>query len=571
MGFSRAESMHLPFARGVCELPLRGGFARLPPHMNRVLSTSDSTRREFIRLSTGAGGAFALGLSPLARAASAKGRAKGNALPHSTPAEAGIEDRHIVNFVQEMGREGHELHSLMILRHGKVVAEGWAAPYERQFNHAMYSLSKSFTSTAVGFAVAEGLLNVTDKVVGFFPDRAPAKIGERLARLNVEHLLTMSAGMARTATGNTVKERDWVKAFLAQPIEHEPGTVFNYNTAATYMLSAIVQKVSGQGLIDFLKPRLFERIGITGATWDECPMGVAKGGFGLNINTEGLARMGQLYLQKGRWKGRQILPESWIEAATSKHIQQGEDSNKNPDWRQGYGYQFWRCRHNCYRGDGAFGQFIVVMPEKDAVVVMTSESKSMQGELDLVWKHLLPNFGQAAAPATGWKTAPAAARMREMRIPFPAGSQEFVESAGILRGRKIRFPKNETGVDMLTVKQTADVLDLDFGSAEYGDWSLRSGWHQWSRAAMPMLTAKSWLVSRGNTDKRGRSKVTVSHAWEDANTLNIVLRYHETPHHDILAVRFEESGATLEITDSISRRRNAKAKPRFTSKGNFVS
>ena len=527
-----------------------------------------SSRRDFIRFSTGAGAAFALSLSPAARSASAK--TSSDALPRSTPEENGIASRHILAFVEAMADNGHELHSLMVLRHGSVIAEGWPEPYGPALNHSMYSLSKSFTSAAVGFAVTEGALQVTDRVAEFFPDRAPVKISERLARLNVGHLLTMSAGMARTATGATVKERDWARAFLAQPLEHEPGTVFNYNTAATYMLSAIVQKVSGLGLIDFLKPRLFDRIGIKGATWDECPMGVAKGGFGLNINTEGLARFGQLHLQNGRWNGERILPKSWVKAATSKQIQQGADSNKNPDWQQGYGYQFWRCRHNCYRGDGAFGQFIIVIPEKDAVIVMTSESRSMQGELDLVWKHLLPNFNSDSVRRDKPVSLQFPKELSRKHVSFPEGSDDF---KGTLKwqDRKLIFPDNPAGIDSMTLRTAKGFFEFAFTSQTHGDWTLRSRWHRWTRGTAPMLTAKSWLISRGKTDNRGWSKVAVSLAWQDKDTATVILRYHETPHHDVLTVRFRDSGTSLEIHDSMSLRRDPKAKPKFSLKGTFQS
>ncbi|MBW7461807.1 serine hydrolase, partial [Paenibacillus sepulcri] len=152
---------------------------------------------------------------------------------------------------------------------------------------------------------------------------------------------------------------------LAAPVEHEPGTHFVYNSGATYMLSAILQKVTGQTLLEYLQPRLIEPLGIKGAAWDVCPRGINVGGWGLNVTTEDIARFGQLYLQKGMWNGQRLLTEEWIAEATSSQISNG-DGGVN-DWAQGYGYQFWRCRHGVYRGDGAFGQFCIVMPEQDAV------------------------------------------------------------------------------------------------------------------------------------------------------------------------------------------------------------
>ena len=283
----------------------------------------------------------------------------------------------------------------MLVRHGHVVAEGWWSPYGPQFNHTLYSLSKSFTSTAVGFAVAEGKLRVDDRVVSFFPNDLPDNVSDHLAALRVKDLLTMSVGNAKEPTRPMVEQQNWVKAFLAWPIPNPPGTQFLYNSAATYMLSAIVQQVTGQKILDYLQPRLFEPLGIHGATWETCPRGINVGGWGLSIQTEGLAKFGQLYLQKGAWQGRQLLPAQWVEEATTFKIQQPLPAkpsrpNDQNDWLQGYCYQFWRCRHNAFRGDGAFGQFMIVMPEQDAVVAITAETSDMQGELDLVWDHLLP-------------------------------------------------------------------------------------------------------------------------------------------------------------------------------------
>ena len=323
-------------------------------------------------------------------------------LPRSTPLDEDVSEVGILEFLDAVEREKFELHSFMMLRHGKVIAEGWWEPYGPDFVHTMYSMSKSFTSTAVGFAVAEGKMSVEDKVVSFFPDDLPSKISENLAAMRVKDLLTMSTGNEKEPTQTVVKEENWGRTFLAQPFAHKPGTQFMYNSAATYMCSAIVQKVTGQNILDYLTPRLFEPLGITGMRWENCPRGIATGGWGLSIQTEGLAKFGQLLLQKGVWQGRQLLPAAWIEEATRFHIQQpGGDKPDRPkaknDWLQGYGYQFWRCQGTAFRGDGAFGQFTIVLPEQDAVIVMTSENKNMQGQLDLVWKHLLPAFGAQGA------------------------------------------------------------------------------------------------------------------------------------------------------------------------------
>ena len=176
----------------------------------------------------------------------------------------------------------------------------------------------------------------------------------------------------------------------AQPVPHKPGTHFKYNTPATYLQSAIVQKVTGQTVLDFLKPRLFEPLGIDSPKWDTSPEGISLGGYGLYLRTEDIAKFGQLYLQKGQWQGKQLVPAEWIEQATSKQVSNGSDPNR--DWDQGYGFQFWRCRHDAFRGDGKDGQFCLVLPKLDAVIAITANTGDMQAELNVVWDKLLPAF-----------------------------------------------------------------------------------------------------------------------------------------------------------------------------------
>lgn len=194
-------------------------------------------------------------------------------------------------------------------------------------------------------------------------------------------------------------EADWVQGFLAAPLVHEPGTFFVYNSLGTYVLSAIIQKVTGEKLLDYLYPRLFRPPGIVGAVWDESPQGINTGGWGLYLKTEDLAKMGLFILQKGKWNGVQLLPEAWFDEATSSHIaslpagrrpEQITSKTKEVDWLQGYGYQMWRSRHKSFRADGANGQYILILPEKDAVIVTTANIRDMQEELNLIWKHLLP-------------------------------------------------------------------------------------------------------------------------------------------------------------------------------------
>ncbi len=323
-------------------------------------------------------------------------------LPRTSPAAEKVNVKGIANFMEAMRKKGHDLHSLMIVRNGNVVYEEWLGDNAANKPHILNSVSKTFAATAVGFAVAENRLKVTDKVIGFFPEYLPATISDNLKALTVENLLTMTTGhdvdptrVVRSKTG----DGDWERGFFNEPLLHTPGTYYVYNSLATYMLSAIVQKVTGEKIIDYLYPRLFRPLGIVGAEWQESPSGVNTGGWGLFVKTEDMAKLGQFILQKGMWNGKQLLPESWIAEATSAKVPSApagvrpEDVTMKPkdsDWLQGYGYQMWRCRHNAVRADGANGQYIIILPEKNTVIAITTNIGDMQDEINQVWRYILP-------------------------------------------------------------------------------------------------------------------------------------------------------------------------------------
>lgn len=277
-------------------------------------------------------------------------------LPRNTPESQGVSSSALLDLTNTLDQRFDGIHSVMIVRNGNVIAEGWWSPYDAMHNHVLYSLSKSFTSTAVGLAVAEGKLDIDDRVLEFFPADIPDTVSGNLKSMRVRDLLTMSVGHQDETS--PMPDVVSAKSFLAHPVPHEPGTHFKYNTAATFMQSAIVQKLTGKNVREYLGPRLFEPLGIDHPVWDKNFQGISLGGYGLRVRTEDIAKFGQLYLQKGLWNGKQLLPEEWVELATSKQVSNG--NNPNNDWNQGYGFQFWRCRHNAFRGDGAFSQFCTV-------------------------------------------------------------------------------------------------------------------------------------------------------------------------------------------------------------------
>lgn len=293
------------------------------------------------------------------------------------------------------------IESLMILKHGKVLYEGWYGDAAPDKPHAMHSVSKSFTATAVGMAVDEGLLKVTDKLVDFFPDNLPEEVSDNLKAVTVHDLLTMNCGHETEARFRD-SDQEWVTSFLAHPFVHEPGTWYCYNSLGTYMLSAIVQKLTGEKVLDYLTPRLFEPLHIEIPQWDESPQGINAGGWGLQLKTEDMAKFGQLFLQKGVWNGKRLVSEAWVNEASKYQVpsvpagtrpDQAAERGLTPEnctFMLGYGYQMWRCPDNTYRADGARGQYIIIVPDSDAVIACTANSANLQAEQNLIYEHLFP-------------------------------------------------------------------------------------------------------------------------------------------------------------------------------------
>lgn len=365
-------------------------------------------------------------------------------LPRSSPEAQGVSSAAILSFVEAADTQTDKLNSVMIVRHGHVIAEGWWAPYHPQAVHSLYSLSKSFTATAVGLAIAEGKLRVDDPVLKFFPEEAPQEPSDKLKSMRVSDLLRMATG--HDSEPRFTPDVSWVKTFLAHPVPFKPGTHFLYNTPATYMQSAIVQKVTGSTVLDYLRPRLFEPLGIENSTWETSPQGISTGGYGLSVRTEDIAKFGQLYLQKGKWQGKQLVPASWIEEATSRQVANG--SNPASDWDQGYGYQFWRCRHGAYRGDGAFGQYCIVLPEQDAVIAITSGLGDMQQVLNLVWDKLLPAFQSSTLPPNAESQSQLEKKLKSLTLPPQTGTAKAPD----VYGRKYLFPENEAKLQSIQLQ-----------------------------------------------------------------------------------------------------------------------
>jgi CubicO group peptidase (beta-lactamase class C family) len=460
--------------------------------------------------------------------------------PFSNPEEQGIPSSAVSRFVEAIEKKHIEMHSFILLRHGKQVASGWWDPYQPDLPHMLFSLSKSFTSSAVGMAVAEKLLSVEDAIVSFFPEELPPVVSENLKAMKIKHLLTMSTGHALDTTDKLHKdaEGNWVKCFLAQPVENMPGKPFVYNSGATYMLSAIVQKVTGMPVLEYLRPRLFEPLEIENPTWENCPRGINAGGWGLSIRTEDIARFGQLYLNKGIWNGKRILAEEWIEQATCAQVSNGD--NPESDWTQGYGYQFWRCRHGAYRGDGAFGQYCVVIPEQDAVLAITSGLGDMQVVLNLVWKYLLGSMRNAPLRANPKAHEKLAQKLACLVLPEPKGENNSALE-GVVSGKDFGFKKNIMGIQSTRFEFAPDHSCTYYVKMANNELAVQVGSGQWLQSA-------TRLFSRSGAE----SLVKAQGKWIDGNTYVITLRYFLTPFSWTITSKFAEKTVTLRAVTNVS-------------------
>jgi CubicO group peptidase (beta-lactamase class C family) len=343
-------------------------------------------------------------------------------MPTSTPSSEGVDAAGVEAFIDRVGTtDGVELHSLMLLRHGSLVAAGWWAPYSAGRAHLLYSLSKSFASSAAGVALGEGLLALDDPVIAYFPELEAEVTDPRSRSMRVRDIAAMASGHLAETWDRVLADDhdDPVRAFLRLPPDRDPGSVFAYNQSATYTLAAIVQKVSGETLTSYLRPRLFDPLGIGPVSWIEHPPGREIGFSGLHATTADIARLGQLYLQGGSWQGRQLLPAQFVADATRRQVATSSPGNpsSDPDWALGYGFQFWVSRHG-YRADGAYGQFCLVLPEQDAVVAMTGQSADTQALLDAVWSELLPAMHDT--PLVGSERADRRLRERLAALALPA-------------------------------------------------------------------------------------------------------------------------------------------------------
>jgi len=465
-------------------------------------------------------------------------------LPRSTPEAQGISSAAILDFINAADSQVDTMNSFLLVRHGHIVSEAYWSPYDAQTPHVLYSLTKSFTSTAVGLAQSEGKLSIDTTLISIFPDDAPANPSANLQAMRLRDLLRMSSGQHAEDVAKVEPWPDdhWRRDFLALPVAHKPGTHFYYNSPGSYMLSAAVQKAVGQTIHDYLTPRIFEPLGIHDPLWKKSPEGVSIGSYGLNLRTQEIARFGQLYLQKGQWEGRQLVPANWVEQATS--VQTSNGSDPTSDWEQGYGFQFWRCRHGFFRADGAFGQFCIVMPQYDAVVAITSGSRNMQAVMNLVWDRIVPALQANALAANDASDRALTDRVSKLSIHLMAPVDATPASGNV--GKVYQLGANVLHVETISVASSdanGSVLELQ---AQGKTEKISLGRDAWKLGEVqPGLLDLRYL---GIPD----TKIAGQGQWTAPDTFAAKIVFYQTPIYMLLELKFANGKVTVKTSYNAS-------------------
>ena len=466
------------------------------------------------------------------------------------PEEAGVSGKEIEAFLTDIEANGYNVHSFLVLRHGKVAAECYRAPFTADRPHALYSVSKTFTAAAVGIAVGEGLLRLDDKVKDFFPEYTKDLNDKKLDTLTVRHLLTMTSGKNPSILDDKSKGR-WVGSYFKFPWKSAPGAEFKYVSENTFMLCAILVKATGMGVRDYLQPRLFEPLGVAYPEWETDENGVEAGGWGLYVTTEDIAKLMLCIHQGGVWDGKQILPADYVRDMI-RFQSDNAPVNTSPDSRAGYGYCVWRNEAvNGYRADGMFSQFGIVFQDYDAILALTAGIPMEQDCRDLIWRHFPAAFVEKAdAPAV-----PALAeRLKNAAIETPCEETsspmaEFVADKNIKFRKKlflnlIGFPMSmlPLAVTFMATDRAGNIDDMRF---TFEDGALDMRW----REGDEINTVKAGMDGRyryGEMTLGGvKYKVCCTAAWRSDDRLFVSVRPIETIGKRMLDLRFESSGKVV--------------------------
>lgn len=437
-------------------------------------------------------------------------------LPRTSPEAQGMDSGKIIKLLDSLTSIPQtELHSLTVLRHGNVVAEAAIHPFSRGDQHELFSVSKTFTATAVGLAVADNLLRLDDRLGAILPESLPDSVSPWLADVTVRDLLTMTSGL-KVDWGMRGREDNWTEIMMAEPMAAEPGTTFAYDSMSSYLLSAIVQKVVGKNILEYLSERVFGPLEITGYAWDVSPEGVITGGWGLWMRPDDLAKFGQLLLDKGVWNGKHILPEDWVTEMMTKRVYVPGTSD--------YCYQMWTCPHeDAVRADGAWGQYIIIMPKEDMVAVVTQCQQGVSDRVQaLVWNTLTPTLSDTPKKE-GRDARRLATRINSYSHPFPAGKSS---SAAPFLGKHITLADNPMGWKSIEITQEGKTVRLSATDASGKTDEYICGYRDWEKTRM----VSNPPDERSDTHNRFSGHTTpfyadAAYGWNNDGCLNVKIHY----------------------------------------------
>lgn len=457
-------------------------------------------------------------------------------LPRSTPEKQGVRSEAILAFLDEVARAGLELHSFMLMRHGHVIAEAWWWPYSAGRVHMTHSLTKSVTAAAVGLAIDEGHFGLDDKVADFFPEYVPEDANDYLRAMTVRDLLTMRTGHDRETSGSVWRpiKTSWVAEFFKIPVVHPPGTHFQYTSAASYMLSAIITETTNQSMAEYLRPRLFAPLGIDRWEWDTSPGGISPGGNGLSWNTSASLKFAALHAQLGMWQGRRVLSKSWVRAATSKQTEGDEDG--------AYGYQWWMGPGSSYYALGLFTQMAIVFPEHDATLALFAAIDGSKKLKPILWKHFPAAFGSGAL-----RPSPAAHELRlrndRFRVLPPLRPSSSPLSKEI-SGKKLIVQPNDQAVQWISFEFTDETCTYTM-SEDGGEHRITAGFREY------LEQDTSMTGHRLHHEYRPPSQRVVAGArWTAPDRLEMTWQFVETAFRDTVVCTFE--GSEVRIDRSVN-------------------
>lgn len=445
----------------------------------------------------------------------------------------GVSKSAISGFFNECKKIKSDIHRLEVIENGEVKAKIAVKPYSLEDKQQLYSLSKSFSSTAIGFLVDEGKISVDDYMVDIFADRIDGEPCDNMKKMQLKHVLSMNTGHENCVLHLIKNSDDPAKEWFKTYVKFEPGTHFTYNNSATYMLSEIVRKYTGMSLFDYLSDRLFNPLGIKNVRWDAFPCGNSQGAVGLHAGIDDVAKLGLLYLNKGVWNGQRILSEKWVNTATSVHSD--NSGNGTPDWTSGYGFQFWNNAGEGFRGDGACGQLCMVYPERNTVIAVQAFVEDMQREIDAV-NRLCENIHCADSISETELVS-----LIDGLNPI----YDYSEPNGSVFGRIYNCTSNNMGITRLYFEDNENYISAVFSNGE--EWQkINLGKNCFASGSVHFPYFKPMLDILMLPEKDENIKMLSCCTFED-NELKAAVKYIDNPHTQTMIFEFSKDCSELKM------------------------